>query len=342
MGRLNRLNFRRDRNTCLPVMELYQPPSSLFLPPLFLFVVFSGPGWFEKAEMDSLRSHLLDPSLPKRRGRPSNAVVAARTAMVAAQAKAQVHALKKHQLALDSSSSSEDDIDDLSLVAEADRICRTKLGFEFDLFSSDDDPFRSMPSTSQLLIQDDNVSFTPSPHKLSWEDSPITYPDDDYPYQDAPAALVTRSGLGDDCEDQDQSAPMDLEEVLDPALLLENDTQTDGQVPHNLKKWDIIPPNSFRSTREPMDLPTFSPRRYATKSLQRRIIMSVGSYYPSYPAHPHHHLHHHHAYSNPHPSKPASKTRPLPPPLLALPASKFRGPGMYPGIVKRRPDNHHP
>ena len=292
------------------------------------------------AETAPLRSHLLDPSLPKRRGRPSNAVVAARTAMVAAvQAKAQVQAFKKHQLALDSSSSSEDDIDDLSLAAETDRICRTKLGFDFDFFSSDDDPFRSpIPSTSQLLIQDDNVLFTPSPHKLSWEDSPITYPDDEYSYQDAPGALVAASDLGDDCEDQDQSTPMDLEEVLDSALLAEHDAQNDGQVPHTLKKWDIIPPTSFRSTREPMDLPTFSPRRYATKSLQRRIIMSAGSYYPSYPAHPHHH----HPYSNPHPFKPASKTRPLPPPLLALPASKFRGPGMYPGIVKRRPDNPHP
>ena len=297
------------------------------------------------SEANSVRSHLLDPSLPKRRGRPSNAVVAARAVMVAAaQAKAQTQVFKKQQLALDSSSSSsEEDTDDLDLTAETDRICRTKLGFDFDLFPSDDDPFRSIPSTSQLFTQDDCDLFAPSPHKLSWEDSPITYPDDDYPYHDTSAPLVARSDLGDDGGDQDQSAPMDLEEVLHPAFLTETDIQYDSQVPHNLKKWDIIPPTSFRWTREPMDLPAFSPRRYATKSLQRRIIMSVGSYYPSYPAHPHHHLHHHHPYStNPHPAKSVSKTRPLPPPLLALPAPKFRGPGMYPGIVKRRSDNHHP
>ena len=169
------------------------------------------------------------------------------------------------------------------------------------------------------------------------------HPDDDYQYQDTPATLVARSDLGDDGGDQDQStAPMDLEEVLHSALLAENDTQNDAQVPHNLKKWDIIPPTSFRWTREPMDLPTFSPRRYATKSLQKKIIMSVGSYYPSYPAHPHHHLHHHQPHSNPHLPKSITKTRPLPPPLLALPTPRFRGPGMYPGIVKRRPDNHHP
>jgi len=288
--------------------------------------------------MSEIRSHLLDPSLPKRRGRPSNAVVAARAAMVAAaQAKVHAHAFK---LALDSSS--EDDVDDLGPSAQADRICRTKPGFDFDPFSSDDDPFRSIPSTSQLLFQDDSASFTPSPHKLSWEDSPITYPYDDYPYDDAPTTLVARSDLGDDGGDQDQSAPMDLEEVLDPALLAEHDIQHDAQLPHNLKKWDIIPPTSFRSTRESMDLPTFSPRRYATKSLQRRIIMSVGSYYPSYPAHPHHHLHYHHPYSNPHPPKSVTKTRPLPPPLLALPNSRFRGPGMYPGVIKRRPDNNPP
>jgi len=293
------------------------------------------------SETGSLRSHLLDPSLPKRRGRPSNAVVAARAVMVAA---AQAQTFKKQQLALDSSaSSSEDDIDDLNLTAETDRICRTKLGFDFDPFSSDDDPFRSTSSTSQLFSQDDNASFSPSPHKLSWEDGPITYPDDDYPYLDTPAALVTRSDHCDDGGDLDQSAPMDLEEVLNPAFLIESDIQNDGQVPHNLKKWDIIPPTSFRWTREPMDLPAFSPRRYATKSLQRKIIMSVGSYYPSYPAHPHHHLHHHHPLStNHHPLKPVSKTRPLPPPLLALPISKFRGPGMYPGVVKRRPENDHP
>ena len=288
------------------------------------------------SEINTVRSHLLDPSLPKRRGRPSNAVVAARAAamVAAAQAKVQAaHAFKKHQLAFDSSSSSEDDIDDLNLTAETDRVCRPNLCFDFDPFPSDDDPFRSIPSTSQLFIQDDSTSFTPSPHKLSWEDSPITYPDDDYPYEDSPAALVTRSDLGDDAGDQDQSAPMDLEEVLHSALLVESDIQNDAQIPHhNLKKWDIIPPTSFRWTRESMDLPTFSPRRYATKSLQRRIIMSASSYYPSYPAHPHHHQ----PYPNPHPQKLVSKTRPLPPPLLALPASKFRGPG-YPGIVKRRP-----
>jgi len=258
--------------------------------------------------------------------------------LAAAQAKAQ--ALKKHHLALksSSSSSSEDDIDDFS--AGSDRIYRTKLGFDFDPFSSDDDPFRSIPSTSQLLIQDDNTSSpAPSPHKLSWEDSPMTYPDDDYhQYEDTPATLVTRSDLDDD---QDQSTPMDLEEVLDSALLAENDIQNDTQVPHSLKKWDIIPLTSFRR-REPMDLPTFSPRRYATKSLQKRIIMSACSYYPSYPAHPHHHLHYHQPHSNPHPPKSITKTRPLPPPLLVLPTSKFRGPGMYPGIVKKRPDNHHP
>ena len=289
--------------------------------------------FFGMSETNPVRSHLLDPSLPKRRGRPSNAVVAARTAMLAA---AQAQAFKKQQLALESSSSSssEDDIDDFALAAETDRICRTKLGFDFDPFSSDDDPFRSMPSTSQLFIQEDNTSFTPSPHKLSWEDGPMTYPDDDYQYEESPATLV----LGDDCGDQDQSTPMDLEEVLDSAFLTENDTQNDAQVPHNLKKWDFIPPTSFRRTREPMDLPTFSPKRYATKSLQKKIIMSAGSYYPSYPAHPHHHQ----PYPAPHPLKPISKTRPLPPPLLALPASKFRGPGMYPGIVKRRPDNYHP
>ncbi|KAF9648880.1 hypothetical protein BDM02DRAFT_3114742 [Thelephora ganbajun] len=295
------------------------------------------------SEINPLGIHLLDSSLPKRRGRPSKAVIVARAAMVAAvQPKAQAQTLKKHQLALDSSSS-EDDIDDLSLAAHTDRICRAKLGFDFDPFSSDDDPFRSIPSTSQLLIQDDNTSFTPSPHKLSWEDSPITYPDDDYPYEDTTAALVTRSDLdGGGGGDQDQSAPMDLEEVLHSALLAESDSQNDAQVPHNLRKWDIIPPTSFRWTREPIDLPTFSPRRYATKSLQRRIIMSAGSYYPSYPAHPHHHLHHHQPHSNHHPSKPGTKTRPLPPPLLALPASKFRGPGMYPGIAKRKSDNDHP
>jgi hypothetical protein len=192
-----------------------------------------------------------------------------------------------------------------------------------------------------LFLEDDhNSSLTPSPHKLSWEDSPITYHEGDYPYEDA---LVTRShDPSDDGGDPDQSTPMDLEEVLHSALLAENDTQNDVQIPHNLKKWDIIPPTSFRWTRESMDLPRFSPRRYATKSLQRKIIMSVGSYYPSYPAHPHHNLHHHQNYSNLHPPRPVSKTRPLPPPLLALPASKFRGPGVYPGIVKRRPDNHHP
>ena len=259
--------------------------------------------------------------------------------LAAAQAKAQV--LKKQQLALESSSSSssEDDIDDFNLTAGSDRICRTKLGFDFDPFSSDDDLFRSIPSTSQLLIHDDNTSPTPSPHKLSWEDSPITYPDDDYEYEDTPAALVTRSDLDDD---QDQSTPMDLEEVLDAALLAEHDIQNDTQVPHNLKKWDIIPPTSFRSTRESMDLPTFSPRRYATKSLQKKIIMSACSYYPSYPAHPHHHLHYHQPHSNPHLPKSITKTRPLPPPLLVLPTSKFRGPGMYPGIAKARPDNHRP
>ena len=296
------------------------------------------------SEINSLGSHLLDPSLPKRRGRPSNAVIAARAAMVSAaqQPKPQL-TLSRHS---PSSSSSEDDIDDhRSLIAETDRICRTKLWFDFDPFSSDDDPFRSMPSTSQLLgIQDDDSSsssFTSSPHKLSWEDTPVTYPDDDYPYEDTHTGLVTRTDPTDDGE-HDQSTPMDLEEVLDSAFLAENDTQHDAQIPHNLKKWDIIPPNSFRWTREPMDLPRFSPRRYATKSLQRKIIMSVGSYYPSYPAHPHHHLHHHqHPYSNPHPQKPVSKTRPLPPPLLALPASKLRGPGMYSGIIKRRPDNSH-
>lgn len=295
------------------------------------------------SEANPVRSHLLDPSLPKRRGRPSNAVVAARAAMLAAaQAKAHVQAFKKQQLALESSSSSsEDDIDDCTL---ADRSCRTKHAFDFDPFSSDDDPFRSIPSTSQLLIQEeDSSSFIPSPHKLSWEDSPLTYPDDDYQYDETPATLVTRSDLGDDGGDQDQSIPMDLEEVLDPALLAEHGAQNDAQVPHNLKKWDMIPPTSFRWIREPMDLPTFSPRRYATKSLQKRIIMSAGSYYPSYPAHPHHHLHHNQPHSNPHPPKSITKTRPLPPPLLlALPASKFRGPGMYPGIVKRRPDNHRP
>ena len=291
------------------------------------------------SETNPLRSHLLDPSLPKRRGRPSNAVVAARTAMLAA-AQAKAHALKKHHLALESpsSSSSEDDTDDLALAAQSDRICRMKPGFDFDPFSSDDDPFCSIPSTSQLLIQEDEYSFTPSPHKLSWEDSPITYTDDDYQYDDSPATLVTRTGLDDDDGDQDQSAPMDLEEVLHSALLAETDTQNDGQIPHNLKKWDIIPPTSFRWTRESMGLPTFSPRKFATKSLQKRIIMSAGSYYPSYPAHPHHHQ----PYPNPHGPRTVAKTRPLPPPLLALPASKFRGPGMYPGIVKRRPDNHHP
>ena len=294
------------------------------------------------SETASLRSHLLDPSLPKRRGRPSNAVVAARAVMVAAAQQAQTCKKQLPVLDASASSSSEDDIDDFNLTAETDRICRTKLGFDFDLFS-DGDPFRSAPSTSQLFAQDDNASFTPSPHKLSWEDGPVTYPDDDYPYHDTPAALVTRSDLDDDGGDLDQSAPMDLEEVLNPAFLTENDIQNDGQVPHNLKKWDIIPPTSFRWTREPMDLPAFSPRRYATKSLQRKIIMSAGSYYPSYPAHPHHHLHHHHPPStNPHPPKPVSKTRPLPPPLLALPISRFRGPGMYPGVVKRRPDNSHP
>lgn len=296
------------------------------------------------SETNPLRSHLLDPSLPKRRGRPSNAVVAARTAMLAAaQAKAHAHALKKQHLAPESpsSSSSEDDIDDLAFAAQSDRICRVKPGFDFDPFSSDDDPFRSIPSTSQLLIQEDDTSFTPSPHKLSWEDSPITYTDDDYQYDDTPATLVTRTGLGDD-GDQDQSTPMDLEELLHSAMLAENDTQNDTQIPHNLKKWDIIPPTSFRWTRESMGLPTFSPRRFATKSLQKRIIMSAGSYYPSYPAHPHHHAHHHQPYPSPHAPRTATKTRPLPPPLLALPASKYRGPGVYPGIIKRRPDNHHP
>ena len=308
------------------------------------------------SEINTLGSHLLDPSLPKRRGRPTNAVIAARAAMLVAQqtAKAQTQPSKKLQLSRESpaSSSSEDDIDDLTLIAETDRICRTKIWFDFDPFSSDDDPFRSMPSTSQLLIQDDDDGSspsTPSPHKLSWEDTPLTYPDDDYPYEDtsssSSSSLVTRSDPTDYNGDHDQSAPMDLEEVLDSTLLAETETQNESQVPHNLlKKWDIIPPTSFRWTREPMDLPRFSPRRYATKSLQRKIIMSVGSYYPSYPAHPHHHLHHHQLpYSNPHPPKPVSKTRPLPPPLLALPASKFRGPGMYPGIVKTRPDNKsHP
>jgi len=304
---------------------------------------FSGPLLVGMSEANPVRSHLLDPSLPKRRGRPPKAVVAARTAMLAAaQAKAQAQAFKKQQLALESSSSSssEDDIDDLTLITGSDRICRTKLGFDFDPFSSDDDPFRSIPSTSQLLIHHDDTSPTPSPHKLSWEDSPITYPDDDYhQYEDTSAALVTKSDLDDD---QDQSTPMDLEEVLHSALLAENDTQNDTQVPHNLKKWDIIPLTSFRWTRESMDLPTFSPRRHATKSLQKRIIMSAGSYYPSYPAHPHHHLHYRQPHSIPHPPKQISKTRPLPPPLLVLPTSKFRGPGMYPGIVKTRPDNHHP
>ena len=305
------------------------------------------------SEINSVRSHLLDPSLPKKRGRPSNAVVAARAAMlVAAQAKPQPHAFKKQQLTRESSlsSSSEDDIDDLNLAAEADRICRAKLGFDFDPFSSDDDPFSPIPSTSQLFIHqdDDNTSFAPSPHKLSWEDSPVTYPDDNYPYDDTPAALVTRSGdPNDDGEDHDQSAPMDLEEVLDSALLAENETQNETQTPpHNLKKWDIIPPTSFRWIREPMDLPRFSPKRYATKSLQRKIIMSAGSYYPSYPAHPHHNLHHHQPYpsphSNPHPPKPVTKTRPLPPPLLALHITKLRGPGMYPGVTKKRPDNNFP
>lgn len=293
------------------------------------------------SEINPLRSHLLDPSLPKRRGRPSNAVVAARTAMLAAaQAKAHAQAYKKQQLVLESSSSSssEDDVDDFN--AQSDRIYRTKSSFDFDPFSSDDDPFRSIPSTSQLLIQDDSTLFAPSPHKISWEDTPITYPDDDYQYQDTPAALVTKSDPddGDDDGDQDQFTPMDLEEVLHSALLAESDTQNDAQIPHNLKKWDIIPPTSFRWTRESMDLPTFSPRRYATKSLQKRIIMSAGSYYPTYPARPHHHQPH----PSPHPSRPITKTRPLPPPLLALPASKFRGLGMYPGIAKRRPDNHHP
>jgi hypothetical protein len=251
---------------------------------------------------------------------------------------AAAHAFKKQQLALDSSS--EDDIDDLA--SDTNRFCRPRPALDFDPFSDDDDPFRSIPSTSQLLIHDDHAPFTPSPHKLSWEDGPVTYPDDDYPYEDTSAALVARPDLDDDAGDQDQSAPMDLEEVLDAALLAQHDVQNDGQVPHNLKKWDIIPPTSFRWTREPMDLPTFSPRRHATKSLQRKIIMSAGSYYPSYPAHPHHHLHHYHPYSNPNPLKPGTKTRPLPPPLLALPASKFRGPGMYPGIVKTRPGTHHP
>jgi hypothetical protein len=133
-------------------------------PPLFFFLSnFLG----MMSEANPLRSHLLDPSLPKRRGRPSNAVVAARSAMLAAaQAKAQAQAFKKQQLALESSysSSSEDDIDDFNLPAASDRICRTKPGFDFDPFSSDDDPFRSTPSTSQLLIQDDNTSPTPSPH----------------------------------------------------------------------------------------------------------------------------------------------------------------------------------
>jgi hypothetical protein len=294
------------------------------------------------SEINALRSHLLDPSLPKRRGRPSNAVIAARAAMlVAAQPKAHAHAFKKQQLARDSSpSSSEDDLDDFNFAAETDRIYRAKLGFDFDPFASDDDPFRPIPSTSQLLTQDDDkASFTPSPHKISWEDSPVTFHDDDYPYEDTSVTLVTRSDdLSDDRWDHDQSAPMDLEEVLDPTFLTENDTQHDAQVPHNLKKWDIIPPTSFRWTRESMDLPRFSPRRYATKGLQRKIIMSAGSYHPSYPAHPHHHQ----LYSNPHPLKTVSKTRPLPPPLLALPAQKFRGPGMYPGIVKRRPDNTRP
>lgn len=296
------------------------------------------------SEINTPRSHLLDPSLPKRRGRPSNAVIAARAAMLAAtQTKA--HAFKKQKLARESSpSSSEDDIDDFNFAAETDRIYRAKLGFDFDPFTSDDDPFRPMPSTSQLLIQDDDsASFTPSPHKISWEDSPVTFSEDDYPHEDTSAALVTRShDLSDDCWDHDQSAPMDLEEVLDPTFLTENDTQHDTQIPHNLKKWDIIPPTSFRWTRESMDLPRFSPRRYATKSLQRKIIMSVGSYYPSYPAHPHHHQPYSNPHSNPHPLKPVSKTRPLPPPLLALPAPRYRGPGMYPGIIKRRPDNSYP
>lgn len=294
------------------------------------------------SEINALRSHLLDPSLPKRRGRPSNAVVAARAAMVAAaHTKTQVQVLKKHHLVLESSSSSsEDDVDDAGLVSETDRICRAKLGFDFDPFSSDDDPFHPLPSTSQLFAQDgDNTWSTPSPHKLSWEDSPITYPNDDYSYDDNPSPLVSRSGPIDHAGDHDQSALMELEEVLNPAFLAENDTQNDAQIPHNLKKWDIIPPTSFRWTRESMDLPRFSPKRYATKSLQRKIIMSAGSSYPSYPAHPHHNFHHHQPYPNPHPPKPVTNTRPLPPPLLALPASKFRGPGMYPGVVKRRPDN---
>ena len=292
------------------------------------------------SEIDPVRSHILDPSLPKRRGRPSNAVVAARAAMltvaaasVAVQAKAQEQRLEQ-----DSSSSSDDDIDDFTFTPQTDRICRTKLGFDYDPY---DDPFSPIPSTSQLLLQDDNSSsFTPSPHKISWEDSPITYPDDDYSYEDTPTPLVARADDSDsDPGDFSQLTPMDLEEVLNPAFLAENDNQNDSQIPHNLKKWDIIPPTSFRWTREPMDLPRFSPRRYATKSLQRKIIMSVGSYHPSYPAHPHHN--HHQPHSNPHPQKLVTKTRPLPPPLLALPASKFRGPGMYPGIIKRRPDGNH-
>jgi len=335
-----------DRNTCLTDYGTISATFAFFFPIRILYSpsLFSGPLYhFGMSETNPVRSHLLDPSLPKRRGRPSNAVVAARAAMLAAaQTKAHAHAFKKQQqLALESSSSSssEDDIDDFDLTAGTDRFCRTRLSFDFDPFSSDDDPFRSIPSTSQLFIQEDDTSFAPSPHKLSWEDSPITYLENDSQCEETSSAtLVTRSQLGDDGGDHDQSTLMDLEEVLDSALLAEHDTQNDGQVPHNLKKWDFIPPTSFRSTREPMGLPTFSPRRYATKSLQKRIIMSAGSYYPSYLTHHHHHQ----QYSNPHPPKPISKTRPLPPPLLALPASRFRGPGTYPGIVKRRPDNHRP
>jgi hypothetical protein len=61
-----------------------------------------------------------------------------------------------------------------------------------------------MPYTSQLLIQDDDgssSSFASSPHKLSWEDSPMIYSDEDYPHEDS--ALVTRSHTTHDNGDED-------------------------------------------------------------------------------------------------------------------------------------------